>query len=643
MTKMISSDIRTTVIQGGFWKNLETIVRESMLPFQWKALNDELPDAEPSHCIENFRIAAGEQTGTFYGCVFQDSDIGKWLEEASYTLMTHPDPVLEARMDEVIALIGRAQQPDGYLNTYYTVKEPGRRWTNFQENHELYCAGHLMEGAVAYYEATGKRSLLDIMMRMAHCIDDAIGPAEEGKIPAYPGHPEIELALMRMYRATGEEFLYRLAKFFIDARGAEPDYFDIEQQKFNTHLYHTYNRTMARKSYGQHHMPVRMQRTIEGHAVRALYLLSGMIDVAVESGDGALMEAAHALFDNAVSRRMYVTGGVGSSEIGESFTLDYDLPNDTVYAETCASVALIFAAQRLFLNDPKSLYGDVIERALYNTCLAGMSLDGKSFFYVNPLEVDPEKTEKDSAKYRVLPHRPPWFGCACCPPNLARLLASIGQYVYASDGDSLYVNLYIESASELEVGGKKVSIAQKTDYPYDGRVTLCPGAGVYALKMRIPYWSRDTRLSVNGEPAACDMRDGFAVVCREWKDGDVVTLDFDMSVRRVYASARVSEDIGLVAIQRGPLVYCAEQEDNGPQLHRIVLARTSEAQIEPRDDLRPGILGLAFDAQRIADIGDALYAMDERPAAEPMRLRMIPYYAWANRSVGEMRVWLHEA
>lgn len=563
MKTLNRSNVKDTVIKGGFWDNLETIVREKMLPYQWKALNDEIPDAAPSHCVENFRIAAGLKEGAFYGCVFQDSDLGKWIEEAAYTLMTHPDPQLEKQIDDLIDVIAQAQQPDGYLNTYYTVKEPGKRWTNLQENHELYCAGHLMEGAVAYYEATGKRRFLDIMLRMARNIDSVLGP-EEGKIPGYPGHPEIELALMRMYRATGEEFFYRLAKYFIDVRGVEPDYFDVEQEKYHNHKYHTYNRTMARKSYGQHHLPVRRQETLEGHSVRALYLLSGMIDVAAQSGDEELMRASRRLFDNAVRRRMYVTGGVGSSEFGESFTLDYDLPNDTVYAETCASIALIFAAERLFTTDPDCVYGDVIERALYNTCLAGMSIDGQSFFYVNPLEVDPQKSQWDSGKAHVLPHRPAWFGCACCPPNLARLLASIGSYIYAADEKSAYVNLYIESDTCLDVGGRTVSISQTTAYPYDGEVKVAVSAGCYALKLRIPGWSPRTTVLLNGRAVDAPVERGFAVIDRDWADGDAVTLKLDMGIHRVYANARVSEDVGRVAIQRGPLIYCLEEADKRP-------------------------------------------------------------------------------
>ena len=643
MSTIKNAGIKETVIRGGFWQKLETIVRESMLPFQWAALNDQLPDAAPSHCVENFRLAAGEQQGEFYGCVFQDSDIGKWLEEAAYTLMTHPDPELEARMDEVIDLIGRAQQPDGYLNTYYTVKEPGKRFTNFQENHELYCAGHLMEGAVAVYQATGKRKLLDIMMGMARCIDANIGPAEEGKIPAYPGHPEIELALMRMYEVTGEEFLYKLAKFFIDARGTEPDYFDIEQEKYKTHRYQVYNTIMANKRYGQHHMPVRQQRSIEGHSVRALYLLSGMIDVAVRSGDQELMEASHALFENTISKRMYVTGGVGSSEMGESFTLDYDLPNDTVYAETCASIALIFAAERLFRTDAEgsSVYGDVIERALYNTCMAGMSLDGKSFFYVNPLEVDPAKSALDGNKRHVLPHRPAWFGCACCPPNLARLMASIGKYIYASNDDTVYVNQFIESSTTLQVGDQNIVITQETCYPFDGAVSIKPGKGSYQLRVRIPAWSRNTVLKVNGEEKAIALKNGYAVLDGDWKDGDVIELVFDMRIRRVYANAHVSENAGKVAIMRGPLVYCAEQVDNGKELHRFAVPKSAMCALESRDDLVKGIKGIVIDAVRCADETESLYS-DEEHVYVPAQLRLIPYYAWANREVGEMRVWFNE-
>ena len=627
-------------LQDGFWKNLHRLVKETALPFQWKILCDEVEDAPKSHCIENFKIAAGDQAGTYYGCVFQDSDVAKWLEAVAYALATERNDSLELLADDVIAIIGRAQQPDGYLNTYYTLNQTAKRFTNLRDDHELYCAGHLMEAAVAYYQATGKRALLDIMLRMAHCIDREFGP-EPGKRPGYPGHPEIELALMRMYAVTGEAFLFELAKSFVDVRGTDPKYFDWEQQ-----TYHSHSKGMPywyeQDSYRQAHLPIRDQQTLDGHCVRGLYLLSGMIDVAVQSGDPELIQVCDRLFDNVVKRRMYVTGSVGSTVQGEAFTLDYDLPNDTVYAETCASIALIFAAQRMLNLKLDARYADIIERTLYNGSLSGMGLDGRSFFYVNPLEVDPQKSLLDPAKKHVLPTRPKWFRCACCPPNIVRLLLSIGQYIYSLREDRVYLNQFVSSSATLDLQGKKITLTQRTDYPTCGEVAVNMDEGEYALHVRLPAWSERTDVLINGQRMEYEIQSGYAVLRRAWQKGDVVAVRLDMKVRRIYANPNVSADIGKVALGRGPLIYCMEQADNFKGLHRASLGREAEIREVFEPELLGGIVRLGAKGERIPDDWSELYRENIRLATEPCELNFIPYYAWANRGLGEMQVWVRE-
>ncbi len=638
---MESIDNAHVRVRGGYWGRVSDLIRNTVIPFQWRALNDEIEGAEKSHCIENFRIAAGEQQGTFYGCVFQDSDVAKWLEAVAYVLMQHPNPALEKVADEAIALIGRAQQADGYLNTYFTVKEPQNRWSNLKDQHELYCAGHLMEAAVAYYQATGKRELLDIMLRMARHIDGVLGP-QEGKKRGYPGHPEIEMALMRMYKVTGETFLYDLARFFVDERGAKPDYYDIEGRERGESEANI-ARAKKHRDYHQSHQPVRAQQTLDGHSVRALYLLSGMIDVARQSGDDTLWQACKRLFDDATQRRMYITGGVGSTHHGEAFTFDYDLPNDTVYAETCASIALIFAAQRMLEADTDGRYADVIERALYNTCMAGISLDGQSFFYVNPLEVTPAGSAQDPGKRHVLPKRPQWFGCACCPPNLARLVGSLGHYAFGADQDGVYIHQYLAADARCTVAGQAVQLRVDTQYPHEGTIRITTSAGAHALRLRIPAWSKTVTLSRNGQQVQPTCRQGYAELSGPWQEGDVVELTLDMTPRRVYAHPLVREDAGKVALQRGPLVYCLEQADNGPHLHLITLPRDAQISAAWQPELLDGVYTLHTKARRLDNVADALYTYDRQLSAGTCELTWIPYYAWTNREPGEMNVWVREA
>lgn len=631
-------DVRDVRIEGGLMGDVVRKVMDIVIPYQWEMLNDRVEGAEPSHCISNFKIAAGEAQGEFEGCVFQDSDLAKWLEAAAYSLMLRPDADLERTCGELIALIGRAQQPDGYLNTYFTVKEPGKRWTNLRDCHELYCAGHMMEAACAYYEATGKRELLDIMTRMARHIDSVIGP-EEGKLHGYPGHEEIELALIRMYHATGDELMLKLAGYFIDERGKLPNFF-VEEKARRDGQDH-FNLDEYGSAYAQNHLPVREQTAPEGHAVRAMYLATGMADVARETGDETLLAACRRIFDNTVNRRMYITGGVGSSHVGEAFTYDYDLPNDLVYAETCASIALCFFARAMLQLEPDGRYADAMERALYNTCLAGMSLDGHNFFYVNPLEVDPEASHKDARKAHVLPVRPKWFGCACCPPNLARLTTSLAKYIYTLGEDELYVNLYVQNKAQLKLGGGQVTIECETDYPASGEIALRPGAGEYALCLRIPGWAREFSLALNGEKLDAAPEHGYVRIRRAFKDGDEIRLSLPVRARRVYVNARVRADLGKVAVMRGPVAYCLEQVDNGPVVEALCLPRDSALTETARPDKLGGIVEITAPGKRIESADGELYS-DAAPDLKDARLTFIPYYAWANRGENEMTVFVRE-
>ena len=631
-------DVRDVRIEKGLLGDVAAKMIDSVIPYQWEMLNDRVEGAAPSHCVMNFKLAAGEAEGEYAGFVFQDSDLAKWLEAAAYSLMVRPNAELEKTCDDLIALICRAQQPDGYLNTYYTVKEPGKRWTNMRDNHELYCAGHMMEAACAYFEATGKRQLLDIMTRMAYHIDSVIGP-EEGKLHGYPGHEEIELALVRMYHATGDVLMLKLARYFINQRGTKPYFFVEEAKRRDSNNY--FDQNDFKQLYWQSHLPVREQAAPEGHAVRAMYLATGMADVARETGDNTLIAACKHLFESTSTRRMYVTGGVGSSSIGEAFTFDYDLPNDLTYAETCASIALCFFMRAMLQIEPDGRYADVMERALYNTCLAGMSLDGRNFFYVNPLEVDPEASHKDKRKEHVLPVRPQWFGCACCPPNLARLTTSLAKYMFTLGENEIYMNLYAQSEADLKLGDKHVTLKCGTDYPVSGEIVLHPGAGKYALCLRIPGWAKTYSIKLNGESIDAAVEHGYARIERKFKDGDVIALSLPMQPRRVYANPHVRADIGKVAIMRGPVVYCLEQVDNGALVEALCLARNAELSEAAQPDKLGGIIEIHAAGKRLVSSSDALYS-DEAPALEDAELTFIPYYTWANRGENEMTVFVRD-
>lgn len=561
--KMTPVSLKDVDIKDRFWKGYMELVRNRVIPYQWDALNDRIKGADPSHCMQNFRVAAGIEAGEFQGMVFQDSDAYKWLEAAAYSLMWHKDDRLEALADGAIELIGSAQQEDGYLNTYYIINGLEKRFTNLMNNHELYCCGHMIEAAVAYYKATGKRKFLDIAIRFVDCVDKNLG-LEEGKKPGYPGHEVIEMALVSLYGVTGDEKHLKLAKYFIDQRGQSPLYFEEERKKYGNRC--DWLDSSFGYQYYQAGLPVRDQKAAEGHAVRAVYLYSGMADVAGATGDEALMKACEALWNNIVERQMYITGAIGSTSHGESFTFDYDLPNDTIYAETCAAIGLIFFARRMLEITGDSRYGDVMERALFNGVISGMSLDGQRFFYVNPLEVVPESSEKDYNKFHVKPERQKWFGCACCPPNVARLLSSIGGYAYEQNEKELFMNLFIGGGIDAVVGGRKNHISVETSYPWSGEVKITIDNEQdtdFTYALRIPGWCRNYTLKVNGKEEEYSVEKGYARFTRTWKAGDVLLLQMEMPVELIGANPRVREDVGKAAAMRGPLVYCLEEADNG--------------------------------------------------------------------------------
>ncbi len=635
--------LETVRIRDEFWGRTMDLVRNNVVPYQWEALNDRIEGAAKSHCIENFRIAAGQAEGEFFGCVFQDSDLGKWMEAAAYLLSQEPDPELEAICDEAVALMGAAQQADGYLNTYFTVKDPQGRWTNLKDWHELYCAGHLMEGAVAYYEATGKREFLDIMCRYADYIDSVFGP-EEGKKHGYPGHEEIELALVKLYRATGERRYLNLAAYFINTRGTKPYYFDQEGEAREGEAYRQHIPGYGSNpgyEYYQAHKPVREQKDITGHAVRAMYLCTGMAEVARETGDESLMQACRTLFDSVVNRNMYVTGAIGSNESYERFSFDYHLPNDTVYGETCAAIGLVFFARSMLTLEKKAVYADVMERCLYNGVISGMSLDGKSFFYVNPLEVWPEAVAKVPNLYQhvALP-RQKWFGCACCPPNLARLVASLGKYTYDYNGDTLYVHLYVGGA--IDCGMVHMDVDSRL--PWEGRVTFNLSAEneELDLALRIPAWCQGQfTITLNGKTLPSEIgEDGYAHIRRTWGEADEIAVEFAMPVLVLRSHPALRENVGKAALQRGPVVYCMEEADNGPKLHEFLLDPQAPVSFQYEAELLGGVGTLTCTGRRLVEKDAALYTA-QAPETEPATAKLVPYYAWDNRGVGELMVWMH--
>jgi len=559
--------------------------------------------------------------------IFWDSDVYKWIEGASYILAKNPDSKLKSLVNKVISLIVKAQQEDGYLNVYFTVVEPQKRWTNLRDCHELYCAGHLFEAAVAHFNATGEQILLNVARRYADYIDSVFG-RELGKKRGYCGHPEIELALIKLYQVTGERRYLYLSKYFVEERGRKPYYFDIEAKlRKETPKKISY-------SYYQAHMPVRKQTVAVGHAVRAMYLYSAMADLAAEFNDEELLHVCKKLWKSVCERQMYITGGIGSTADGERFTYDFDLPNETAYAETCANIGLVFWNHRLLQIDCENKYADIMERALYNSVISGVSLDGTKYFYVNPLES------------RGKHHRQEMFDCACCPPNLLRFLASLGQYIYSQNEEDVAIHLYIGSIAKLNIKNQNVILLQKTNYPWDGEIKIrinTKNSVNFGIRLRIPSWCDKYNIWINKEKVkSVKIKDGYAILMRNWKNNDVITLILSMSIKMIRSNPNIKENIGRVALQRGPIVYCLEEVDNKVPLYRILLPEKPKLKSIYKKDLLNGVVIIKGDAFILDDSNwkNKLY-LDEKNKLKPFKFTAIPYYAWDNRKPGEMRVWLN--
>lgn len=626
--------IRRVRITDDFWQPRQRLMTEVTIPYMERILRDEVPGAEMSHAIRNFRMAAGLESGEFRGMVFQDSDVAKWLEAAAYSLVLKADPELESRVDRTVELIARCQQPDGYLNTYFTIREPENRWRNLLECHELYCAGHLMEAGVALSEAAGKEELLAVCRRLADHICDRF-EREEG----IPGHSEIEIGLMRMWRATGEKRYRDMALRFLDLRGQDPDWFRKHTPAHPGVRYGGYDIRPEDTVYNQSDMPVRRQKKARGHAVRQLYLLCAMADAAAETGDEEMAEACGRLFENITGRQMYLTGAVGASAWQEAFTVDFDLPTDRGYGETCASVAMAMFAHRMLRIRPEGRYADLLERELYNAALAGMQLDGKRFFYVNPLTVDRRVSGIAEGYRHVLPRRPPWHACACCPPNLARLIASLGAYLWSETGDTVYSHLHVGS----EAGTRHGIIRCRSGMPWRGEAEyLMPGGEEFILALRKPAWAEDYTLLVNGNPPENVWEErGYCHVRRAWRDGDRVQVRFGMKPRRVYADPRVRDCGGRVALMRGPLVYCFEGTDQEGDLFSLSLPADAEIREGgPVPGLAEPMPGLVMEG--ICREGDGPLYGTKAGKKKRCTLRAIPYFAWGNREEGDMAVWIPE-
>lgn len=609
MARLKPTPIGAVRMTDEFWAPRLRQMREVTLPSQYELM-------EETGRIDNFRRASGKIKGEFKGIYFNDSDVYKWIEGCAYSLAYERGAKIEELADKVIDEIAAAQREDGYLNTFYTFESEKERWSNLRDMHELYCAGHLFHAAVAYHRATGKGKLLEVAIRFADHIYETFGP---DKRPGTPGHPQIEMALVELYRETGDRRYLELSKFFLDQRGRG---------------------VIGGGPYHIDHKPFRELNEVVGHAVRSLYLNSGATDIFLETGEKALMEALQRLWHNMTGRRMYVTGGVGARYQGEAFGGDYELPNEHAYAETCAAVANEMWSWRMLLATGECRFADVMELPLYNGALSGISLDGKGYFYVNPLA--------DRGGHR----RQRWFGCACCPPNIIRLIGSVPGEIYSTSQGEIWVHLYASNTAEISLNGDRIRLTQRTGYPWDGDVEIkveSEGEIEFSLMLRIPGWSDGADVSVNGEKIASSLQPGrYFQLKRSWSKGDKVELSIPMKVQMLTAHPKVESDWGKIALKRGPILFCLEQVDNpGFDVWCVGIGLDSDPVSEFKPDLLGGVVTVECDgiASEMGIWEDRLYLPigAVRQTERPVRITAIPYYAWANRDPGPMTVWVNRA
>ena len=622
----------------GFIYDYQQLIKNVVIPFQYSVLKDEAgDDVEKSHVIQNFinagNVLAGKGEGDgFYGMVFQDSDAAKWLEAVGYALAIFPDPELEKTADEVIDIIQKAQDKDGYLNTFFTVKDQDKRWTNLLEAHELYCAGHMLEAACAYYESTGKKTLLDIMTKNVQHIYSVFMDESSPKFNGIPGHPEVELALMKLYTLTGMKESLELAKHFVDKRGIQPSYFEYEQKQ---RKWWVWGMGPVDTLYHQGNVPLREANEAVGHAVRAVYLYTGMAEVAAQTNDKELKEACKRLWDNITKKRMYITGGIGSTNNGEAFTVDYDLPNDTCYCETCASCGLLFFGSRMLEMEVDRKYSDIMEKAFYNTVLAGMQKDGKKFFYVNPLEVIPGIGGTAVTHRHIKPQRPSWYACACCPPNISRLVSSFAKYAYGENKNTVFCHLYASGTIKFDNG---IILKCSTEYPYGFTIeyNIESASENNYLAVRIPSWSKDWNITKNDVKIGTNkfkFENGyiyFPIV-----KGDKIVIELSSEPYIVYPSPKIPDLSGQIAVCRGPIVYCAEGVDNKEEITGLFISKNTG--LYKVQELEDGIVNIVVPGVRQENTED-LY-LDQEPNFIEENIIMRPYYSWGNRGLTQMKIW----
>jgi DUF1680 family protein len=611
---------KDVLLDGGFWQQKQKLIEETTI----YAVMDRFKETGR---FDAFKFDWKEGQPNKPHC-FWDSDIAKWIESAAYILDKKDDPILEAAVDELVDLIEKNQDENGYFNIYYTVVEPDKRWTD-RNAHELYTAGHLIEAAVAYYHATGKDKFLKLMCRFADHIEQVF-KIEQSAAFVTPGHEEIELALVKLYRCTNEKRYLDLAKFFIDNRGSN------SKDQYGS---------WANSRYTQSHLPVRQQTTAEGHAVRAVYLYSGMADLAYEYDDKTLFNACRTIFDNIVQKRMYITGGIGSSAQGEAFTIDYDLPNLTAYSESCAAIGLVLFAKRMMRCDNEdAVYADIIERVIYNGFLSSISLDGKSFFYENPLEIQPELIGRDKSVSQggtrlPITQRLEVFNCSCCPPNITRFIASIGEIIYTFSKDTLFINQYIKNKTKATINGADTKLELSTEYPVKGRVKVSVSGGSFSrIAFRIPSWCENFSISLNGQKVETQVIKGYAYLDYDHALGAELEIDFKMQVELVEASPYVQENSGRVAVQYGPVVYCLEGVDNGSLLRNIRLSKGNVWTVEYSDYFNANVLKTRGWFKVPPEEGRLYYKASNR--MKEKSLQFIPYFGFANRGESEMVVWV---
>ena len=643
-------------ISDSWFNHYVDLVRTSVIPYQYRALHDEIEDAAPSYAVRNLELAAEKIAGKhidngFKGFVFQDSDIAKWLEAVAYSLATHPDEKLKAQADELIAKVGRAQCEDGYLNTHFTLNAEEYRWKNLADCHELYVAGHFIEAAVAYYEATGERELLDIVCRFTDLICEVFG-SKEGQIPGYPGHQEIELALVRLWQVTKVDRYLDLAQYFIYERGADPNY--LVQERHQEDFYEFYPGTKGRSPilpYHQAEVPVMEQKHAEGHAVRATYMYIGMAELAAATHDQALLDKTIELWEDVTQHQMYVTGGIGQSGILERFTTPNDLPNDANYSETCASIALALLSLRLGQITRDARFHDIAELELFNGIASGISQDGTRFFYVNPMEVWPDNCMPDTSRGHVKATRQKWFSCACCPPNLARTYSGLGRYLLSGESvdgvPTLYVQQYVGQTATLNHHGHNVEFKLTGDYALEGKVTVeVTTEADMQIALRIPAWSTNWTVShADGTYTASTSTLNRNYLYLHLSAGNhTIDLDFGIQAEYLIARPEVRADRGLVALRRGPLIWAVEQEDNGENLAALRANVEAIPELDGKAGIYPRVVAKGFRETYDGWKQEDLYKpyTESVLREESVDLVFIPYAYWGNRSEtpGEMRVWL---